>query len=94
MKALYITCLTLLISSSQIACAREMHVKSQMTPDQKHDLGVIESKFKAIEMPATVEQLQGVASLSISVENKGGVPNEQGPRLPWLFQGPLVNKAL
>lgn len=57
-------------------------------------LGVIESKFKAIEMPATVEQLQGVVSLSISVENKGGVPNEQGPRLPWLFQGPLVNKAL
>lgn len=46
MKALYITCLTLLISSSQIACAREMHVKSQMTPDQKHDLGVIESKYK------------------------------------------------
>ncbi len=57
-------------------------------------LGVIESKFKAIDLPATAEQLQGAASLAISVENKGGVPNEQGPRLPWLFQGYLVNKAL
>jgi anti-sigma-K factor RskA len=57
-------------------------------------LGVVESKFKAIAMPATADQLQGAASLAISVENKGGVPNEQGPRLPWLFQGFLVNKAL
>lgn len=57
-------------------------------------LGVVESKFKAIAMPATAEQLQGAASLAISVENKGGVPNEQGPRLPWLFQGFWVNKAL
>lgn len=57
-------------------------------------LGVIESKFKAIEMSATAEQLQDVVSLAISVENKGGVPNEQGPRLPWLFQGFWVNKAL
>jgi anti-sigma-K factor RskA len=57
-------------------------------------LGVVESKFKAIDMTATAQQLQGAASLAISVENKGGVPNEQGPRLPWLFIGALVNKAM
>jgi anti-sigma-K factor RskA len=61
---------------------------------QPQSLGVIESKFKAIQMPVQNEQLQGVASLAISVENKGGVPNEQGPRLPWLFIGALVNKAM
>ncbi|MEY3611143.1 MAG: hypothetical protein RJB14_865 [Pseudomonadota bacterium] len=66
-----------------------------MRPHQApQSLGVVESKFKAVAMPATTEQLQGATSLAISVENKGGVPNEQGPRLPWLFQGALVNKAL
>jgi anti-sigma-K factor RskA len=57
-------------------------------------LGVIESKFKTAQLPAQEAALAGVAELAISVEDKGGVPETQGPRLPWLFKGALVLKAI
>lgn len=57
-------------------------------------LGVIESKFKTLQLPAQAAALDGATSLAISVEDKGGVPSSQGPRLPWLFRGALVQKAL
>lgn len=57
-------------------------------------LGVIESKFKTLLLPTTPDALAGVTSLAISVENKGGVPEAQGPRLPYLFEGALVQKGL
>lgn len=57
-------------------------------------LGVVASKYKTLQLPATAQALDGVAQLAISVENKGGVPEAQGPRLPYLFQGALVFKAL
>lgn len=57
-------------------------------------LGVIESKYKTMEMPLAAQALQGVSELAISAENKGGVPNGAGPRLPWLFKGWLVRKTL
>jgi hypothetical protein len=31
--------------------------------------------------------------LAISVENRGGVSPQQGPRLPYLYQGAIVRKA-
>lgn len=57
-------------------------------------LGVIESKFKTLQLPAQESALAGVAELAISVEDKGGVPESRGPRLPWLFKGALVHKAI
>lgn len=57
-------------------------------------LGVLESKGKTLQLPTSAKLLQGVAQLAISVEDKGGVPNSKGPRLPYLFKGPLVEKAL
>ena len=57
-------------------------------------LGVIESKFKTLQLPAQEAALLGVAQLAISVENKGGVPEAVGPRLPYLFQGWLIQKAI
>lgn len=57
-------------------------------------LGVIESKFKTLQLPAKEAQLAGVTKLAISVENKGGVPEAVGPRLPYLFQGWLIQKAI
>ena len=38
--------------------------------------------------------LAGVTQLAISVENKDGVPEQVGPRLPYLFQGWLVKKSI
>lgn len=57
-------------------------------------LGVLESKLKTLQLPAKEPVLAGVTELAISVENKGGVPQAQGPRLPWLFKGALVQKAI
>jgi anti-sigma-K factor RskA len=57
-------------------------------------LGVIQSKFKTLQMPITEAALQGVTQLAISVENKDGVPEPVGPSLPYLFQGWLVKKSI
>ena len=57
-------------------------------------LGVIESKYKTLQMPVSERDLEGVTRLAISAENKGGVPEAVGPRLPYLFQGWLVLKSI
>ena len=57
-------------------------------------LGVIESKFKTLQLPAQAQALDGAHALAISVENKGGAAPGQGPLLPYLFQGALVQKVM
>jgi anti-sigma-K factor RskA len=57
-------------------------------------LGVLGSAGKTLRLVVSQEALQGVGQLAISVESKGGVAQSQGPRLPYLFQGALVQKAL
>lgn len=66
-----------------------------LTPGQApRSLGVIESKFKTLQLPAQAHALDGASTLAISVENKGGAAAGQGPLLPYLFQGALVQKAM
>lgn len=57
-------------------------------------LGVIQSGIKTPRVPAIEAALAGATRLAISVEAKGGVAESQGPRLPYLFTGALVRKAL
>ena len=57
-------------------------------------LGVITSKAATLRLPASATALQGVNQLGISVEDKGGVEAARGPRLPYLLQGALIQKAL
>jgi anti-sigma-K factor RskA len=57
-------------------------------------LGVIQSKYKTLQMPVTEAVLEGVTQLAISVENKDGVPEALGPSLPYLFQGWMVKKSI
>ena len=57
-------------------------------------LGVITSKAATLRLPAAANALQGIDQLAISVEDRGGVDPARGPRLPYLFQGALVKKAL
>ena len=57
-------------------------------------LGVITSKAVTLRLRAAANALQGVDQLAISVEDKGGVGPARGPRLPYLFQGAWVKKAL
>ena len=62
--------------------------------DPVRSLGVLESKGKTLRLPATERDLASATSLAISVENKGGVPSSQGPRLPYLLKGSVIQKAL
>lgn len=57
-------------------------------------LGVIQSGFRTLQLPAPALDGSAWSELAISVEDKGGVDERQGPRLPWLFRGWLVQKAL
>lgn len=57
-------------------------------------LGLVESKYKTLQIPVMPQDLQNVSELAISAENKGGVPNGAPPSLPWLFKGWLVQKAI
>ena len=57
-------------------------------------LGVMTAKLKTLRLPANEQTLVEVARLAISVENKGGVSDGQGPRLPYLFSGAVIRKAL
>lgn len=57
-------------------------------------LGVVTSKHKTLQINASESALTDATQLAISVEDKGGVTQSQGPRLPWLFTGWLVRKAI
>jgi anti-sigma-K factor RskA len=57
-------------------------------------LGVMTAKLKTLRLPATEQTLAEVTRLAISVENKGGVSDGRGPRLPYLFSGSVIRKAL
>jgi anti-sigma-K factor RskA len=57
-------------------------------------LGVLAPKLKTLRLSVSEQALAGVPKLAISVENKGGVTQAQGPRLPYLFSGSVIRKAL
>lgn len=57
-------------------------------------LGVLGSAGKTLHLPATEKTLLDVPQLAISVENKGGAEQGRGPRLPYLFKGAVIQKAL
>jgi len=57
-------------------------------------LGVLPTKLKTAQVPVTDKILSQATSLAISVEEKGGVELGRLPRLPYLFTGALIKKAL
>lgn len=57
-------------------------------------LGMLQSKAKTLRLPASERDFASATSLAISVEEKGGVTQAMGPRLPYLFKGTVVQKAL
>lgn len=62
--------------------------------DPVRSLGVLETKGKTLRLPATERDLATATSLAISVEDKGGAFTGKGPRLPYLFKGSVIQKAL
>ena len=60
-------------------------------------LGLIARRQQTPQLPLDATALAALGSateLAVSVEGKDGVSEGQGPSLPWLFSGPLVDKAL
>ncbi len=60
-------------------------------------LGLIARRQPTPQLPLDAAALAAVGSateLAVSVEGKDGVPEGEGPSLPWLFRGHLVDKAL
>jgi anti-sigma-K factor RskA len=59
-----------------------------------HSLGILQAKIKTPSLPASDQTLANVTHLAISVENKGGVTDRDGPRLPYLLTGRVIRKAI
>ena len=62
--------------------------------DPVRSLGILETKGKTLRLPATERDLASATTLAISVEDKGGAKPGNGPRLPYLFKGSVIQKAL
>ncbi len=62
--------------------------------DPARSLGVLQSAGKTLRLNVTERDLASATTLAISVEDKGGVAPGRAPRLPFLFKGPVVQKAL
>ncbi len=69
-------------------------LSSAVAGDKPRSLGILGSGVKTLRIPVVDKDLVNVTQLAISVEDKGGVSDAQGPRLPYLFQGAWVQKAL
>jgi anti-sigma-K factor RskA len=61
---------------------------------EPRSLGILTRGNKTLSLPVADGALVEVPRLAISVENKGGVEPGVGPRLPYLFEGVLIQKAL
>ena len=57
-------------------------------------LGVLTPKIKTAQVRVSDKVLSQAKGLAVSVENKGGVEADRPPRLPYLFTGALIKKAL
>jgi anti-sigma-K factor RskA len=57
-------------------------------------LGVLDTKRTTVQLEADEHVFERVTELAISVEDRGGAEESKGPRLPYLFQGGWVQKAL
>jgi anti-sigma-K factor RskA len=57
-------------------------------------LGLVTPKLKTLRLPVSEQALAGIDKLAMSVEAKGGVSEQQGPRLPYLWTGALIRKAI
>jgi anti-sigma-K factor RskA len=61
---------------------------------EPRSLGVLGRGNKTLSVPVAEGAWLETPRLAISVEEKGGVEPGVGPRLPYLFEGVLIQKAL
>lgn len=61
--------------------------------ERPRSLGVLTPKLLMQRLNASDPDLAQATELAISVENRGGVSPTQGPRLPYLYTGVVIQKA-
>lgn len=71
-----------------------MQIWALSTGHPPRSLGIIQSKTRTAQLPTTEAALKTATQLAVSVEDKGGVSESVGPRLPYLFKGWLVQRAI
>lgn len=64
------------------------------TEERALSLGVLPPKLKTAQVPVTEKILSQATGLIISVEAKGGVESGRLPRVPHLYTGTLIQKAM
>jgi anti-sigma-K factor RskA len=81
---------------NSVAEGREDSLQLWALPAQgkPRSLGVLGGSGKTLRLPAVESTLADVPRLAISVEAKGGAEEGAAPRLPFLFEGAVVQKAL
>lgn len=81
---------------NEVAEGREdtMQLWALSANGQPQSLGILTRGLKTSRVPVDDSTLGEVTGLAISVENKGGVEPGQAPRLPYLFEGVWIQKAL
>lgn len=62
--------------------------------DRPLSLGIVSPSIKTAQIRVTEAVLAQTKTLTISVENKGGVDPDAPPSLPYLFTGKLIRKTL
>ena len=82
----------------QLQTVAQIKTISVLTDDQHAPAMLIthdpqEFTLQMQRLNASDKDLANVDQLAISVENKGGVSPSQGPRLPYLFKGAVVQKT-
>ena len=71
-----------------------MQLWALSTGHPPRSLGIVQSRIRTSQLPTTETALKTATELAVSVEAKGGVPESVGPRLPYLFKGWLVQRAI
>lgn len=71
-----------------------MQLWALSTNGKPRSLGILTSAGKTLRLAADEKTLIDVQQLAISVESKGGIEEGAAPRLPYLFKGAVVQKAL
>ena len=71
-----------------------MQLRALPASGEPRSLGILTRGNQTLSLPVSDNTLFEVPRLAISVEEKGGVEPGVGPRLPYLFEGTLIKKAL
>ena len=74
--------------------AESLQLRAIPVSGKPRSLSVVSVRVKTAQLPVTSDMLENINQLANSVESKGGAESGSEPRLPYLFSGVLIQKAL